>query len=150
MPTFQLGSANQRAIIISRNNYNSIKIKNLTFFGYEELSFSRGWPLIANMPVNSKYCYCPGHTAGFVVVKGIVIMKLYSSATSPFSHRCRIMLYEKGMTSRSSMLTHIPCRRIWPFRGPTKTCQCWFSVTLSCMNPTSSMNISMSACLIRI
>ena len=32
-----------------------------------------------------------------MLVKGIVMMKLYSNATSPFSHRCRIMLYEKGM-----------------------------------------------------
>ena len=47
MPTFQLGSANQRAIIISRNSYDSIRIKDLTFLVYVELSFSRGLPLIA-------------------------------------------------------------------------------------------------------
>ena len=47
MPTFRLGSANQSVIIISRNADNSIKVKSLPFLLYVELSFSRGWALIA-------------------------------------------------------------------------------------------------------
>ncbi len=47
MPTFRLGSANQSVIIISRSVDNSITVKCLSFLLYAELSFSRGWELIA-------------------------------------------------------------------------------------------------------
>jgi RNA polymerase-associated protein len=32
------------------------------------------------------------------------MMKLYSNSTDPFSHRCRIVLFEKGMDFEVSML----------------------------------------------
>jgi glutathione S-transferase len=41
------------------------------------------------------------------------MMTLYSGTTDPFSQRCRIVLHEKGWTSRSSTSTSTTSRKTW-------------------------------------
>ena len=47
MLTLRLGSAKQNVILISRSNDNTIKVNNLPYLVYVELSSSRGWAIIA-------------------------------------------------------------------------------------------------------
>lgn len=68
----------------------------------------------------------PGSTTahtGFVLVKGIVMMKLYSSGISPFSHRCCIMLYEKSIDFQIIDVDPLPGWKSWLFRNHSKPCQ---------------------------
>ena len=77
------------------------------------------------------------------------MMVLYSGTTCPFSQRCRLVLFEKGMDFEVRDVDLFNKPEDISTMNPYGQYLSWLSVTSFCMSQTSSTNTSTNAFRIR-